>query len=134
MMKRKRIELLVWGGLLLTSGIAMPILFYKFDYVGTVVVCFEVIGLILSIMGISFLVMGILNAIDVTKYNKRLVAEKAKVYYSTNCVSCGRRVDFGYFDFKRRKGYKEGAAECPYCNKMLSFHFFKELKRPEEFI
>ena len=83
------------------------------------------IGIMLAAGGMIMLIFGILNAVRVTRFNNKILAETNRLTYYATCFGCGYRISARYNDFTPHSRYPDGFVYCPVCRKPLSFHLFQ---------
>ena len=130
MYKKKRIGLIVWGGILLTVGLLVAA-----AAIGSTVTKTEKVGDILSMVSSAFmflsgggimLTFGIINCVKVSRYNNEL--KNKDVRYTARCTFCGYDLICSPEHFRPHRRYPEGYTTCPACKKPLSLNLFKVIE------
>ena len=134
MLKRKRIGLIVWGVIFNAVGflLVMWIVMNEDRYLNSIYsqnraegMFWILIGIMLAAGGMIMLIFGILNAVRVTRFNNKILAETNRLTYYATCFGCGYRISARYNDFTPHSRYPDGFVYCPVCRKPLSFHLFQ---------
>ena len=133
-LKRKRVGLIVWGIILISLSLA-----FFLSAISTFIqegqnmegaiaaISMIIIGLFALAGGIVMLIAGILNATKVSRYNRQVLEEEKRYYYSGICPFCQRTVNCEYADFNPHKRYPEGFIYCPICRKPISRNAFQQI-------
>ena len=124
MPKKKRVGLIVWGAILITVGGIYLLLLSISALQGrgsASVYAAMAMFFMLILGGAIMLIFGIINVVNVKKYNAALDVNALHV---TRCFSCGTEISCFLKDFREHSRYPEGFIYCPVCRKPLSRRAF----------
>ncbi|MBR4256376.1 MAG: hypothetical protein IKQ18_04360 [Clostridia bacterium] len=127
MYKRKRIGLIIWGGILILAGLIMITSAVLGTRTGSTkagdIFAVFVTALMFFAGGGLMITFGIINCIKVSRYNNEL--KNRDVRYTARCTFCGYDLICTPEHFKPHRRYPEGYTTCPACKKPLSLNLFK---------
>ena len=127
MYKRKRIGLIIWGGILILAGLIMITSAVLGTRTGSTkagdILAVFVTALMFFAGGGLMITFGIINCIKVSRYNNEL--KNRDVRYTARCTFCGYDLICAPEHFKPHRRYPEGYTTCPACKKPLSLNLFK---------
>ena len=138
MLKRKRTGLIVWGAVLNRIGVllVMWIVMNEDRYLNSIYsqnraegMFWILIGIMLAAGGMIMLIFGILNAVRVTRFNNKILAETNRLTYYATCFRCGYRISAKYTDFVPHSRYPNGFVYCPVCRTPCSINIFTAYKK-----
>ncbi|MBQ7173400.1 MAG: hypothetical protein IJR88_04715 [Clostridia bacterium] len=125
-LKSKKIGLIIWGAILIV--ISFMVFFYaSYSNDDTVAPIANIIGLCMLPGGILMIVGGIINAVKVTQYNRRVIEEENRYYYSGVCPFCQYAITCELSAFSPHRRFPEGFIYCPVCKKPVSKRVFQQL-------
>lgn len=135
MYKKKRIGLIIWGGVLLMAGLLVLTASVRGASTNGSKLGEVLSEFVLSVMFFSggglMITFGIINCVKVSRYNNEL--KNKDVRYTARCTFCGYELICSPEHFRPHRRYPEGYTTCPACKKPLSLNLFKVIENNVNF-